>query len=117
LKEAIAHAQPSRSLKSLESKIKEKNFSLLFHTRPLTIEPHIFTTLISQIAKGAKSETDQLFVKWIQLAKCWNMNYLSAKEGDISFKRALSWDESAEQMSHPLIPNFNVVAPLLQGVA
>lgn len=79
----------------------------LLTVRLLTVRRYIFSAFIGQKDKRTKSKLDELFVEWVQFTKRWDMKKLAAQEKDISLKRAVRWNESADDMGFLGSRNFD----------
>jgi hypothetical protein len=90
--------------------------SLVGSFRWLAINGDIFTTYISQIAKRFKPQPHNLLIERIQFAHWGNVEQNSTKETNITFKRALSRDEAAEEVSGFCVLDLDLVESCSDGV-
>jgi hypothetical protein len=84
--------------------------------RESAIQGNIFTADISQVAECFEPQTNQLLIERVQFAHRGNVEQNTTEETDITFKRALSWNEATEEMSRFCILDFDLVKFLGDGL-
>jgi hypothetical protein len=85
-------------------------------SRWLAIRCNIFSTDISQIAKGFEPQSDQLFIKRIQFAHRGNVEQHPTEAANIAFKGALGRNEATEEVCSFWVADFDAVELFSDGV-
>lgn len=78
----------------------------------LDVSLDVFTTVVSEVAQGAKAQANKLFVEGVELAEGRDVGDRASGDNDVPLKRTLGWDQAAQEMGDLGIMDFDGIDPV-----